>query len=72
MWQYTDGALGPKPHTVRCDRDKFNGSEAQLRKLWGVQAHHKGRETDWKAARPDCLPLNFDLITRMRKAANFR
>jgi lysozyme len=39
MWQYTDGALGPKPHTVkgigRCDRDKFNGSEAQLRKLWG-------------------------------------
>jgi lysozyme len=40
MWQYTDGALGPKPHVVkgigRCDRDKFNGSEAQLRKLWGV------------------------------------
>ena len=39
MWQYTDGAVGPKPHTVkgigRCDRDKFNGSEAQLRKLWG-------------------------------------
>src|SRR5262244_3478624 len=38
IWQYTDGALGPKPHTVkgigRCDRDKFNGSEAQLRKLW--------------------------------------
>jgi GH25 family lysozyme M1 (1,4-beta-N-acetylmuramidase) len=46
MWQYTDGALGPKPHTVkgigRCDRDKFNGSEAQLRKLWGAKAHHKG------------------------------
>src|SRR5260370_35094061 len=40
MWQYTDGALGPKPHTVkglgRCDRDKFNGSETELRKLWGA------------------------------------
>jgi lysozyme len=38
MWQYTDGALGPRPHEVkgigRCDRDKFNGTEAQLRKLW--------------------------------------
>jgi lysozyme len=40
MWQYTDGGYGSEPHTVdgigRCDRDKFNGSEAQLRKLWGV------------------------------------
>ena len=40
MWQYTDGAVGPEPHKVngigRCDRDKFNGSEAQLRMLWGV------------------------------------
>jgi lysozyme len=40
FWQYTDGAIGPKPHEVngvgRCDRDKFNGTEAQLRKLWGV------------------------------------
>jgi lysozyme len=40
MWQYTDGKLGPKPHSVNgiglCDRDRFNGSEAQLRKLWGV------------------------------------
>ena len=38
MWQYTDGAFGPEPHNVsgvgRCDRDKFNGSESQLRKLW--------------------------------------
>jgi lysozyme len=36
--QYTDGAFGPNPHEVagvgRCDRDKFNGTEAQLRKLW--------------------------------------
>jgi GH25 family lysozyme M1 (1,4-beta-N-acetylmuramidase) len=40
MWQYTDGALGPEPHTVagvgRCDRDKFNGELEGLRKLWGV------------------------------------
>ncbi len=38
MWQYTDGAIGPAPHQVsgigRCDRDKFNGSMTQLRKLW--------------------------------------
>ena len=38
MWQYTDGAFGPEPHKVagigRCDRDKFNGDEAQLKKLW--------------------------------------
>ena len=38
MWQYTDGAVGPQPHKVLgiglCDRDKFNGNEAQLRKLW--------------------------------------
>jgi lysozyme len=40
MWQYTDGVIGPEPHKVdslgRCDRDKFNGTEAQLRKVWGV------------------------------------
>jgi lysozyme len=39
MWQYTDGAVGPEPHRVagigRCDRNKFNGSENNLRKLWG-------------------------------------
>ncbi len=38
MWQYTDGAVGPQPHSVagigNCDRDKFNGSEDQLRVLW--------------------------------------
>jgi lysozyme len=38
MWQYTDGASGPQPHQVNgighCDRDKFNGTEAQLRTLW--------------------------------------
>lgn len=40
MWQYTDGGLGPQPHSVkgigRCDRDRFNGSLKNLRKLWGA------------------------------------
>lgn len=38
--QYTDGNAGDQPHQVpgigRCDRDKFNGDEADLQKLWGV------------------------------------
>ena len=29
-------ALHPVEGIGHCDRDKFNGSEAQLRKLWGV------------------------------------
>jgi lysozyme len=41
MWQYTDGNVGPQPHYVpgigHCDRDKFNGSMDQLRKLWVKQ-----------------------------------
>ena len=40
LWQYTDGAIGPEPHKVagigRCDRDQFNGTEAELRTRWGV------------------------------------
>lgn len=40
MWQYTDGAVGPIPHTVagigRCDRNKFKVSETNLRKLWEI------------------------------------
>lgn len=39
MWQYTDGSAGAQPHQVtgigRCDRDKFNGDEAELRTFWG-------------------------------------
>ena len=38
MWQYTDGNLGLAPHEVPgigfCDRDKFNGDQTQLEKLW--------------------------------------
>jgi lysozyme len=38
FWQYTDGVHGPEPHRVNgvgvCDRNQFNGSLAQLRKLW--------------------------------------
>lgn len=40
MWQYTDGANGPQPHSVPgaglCDRDQFNGDLRGLRALWGV------------------------------------
>jgi lysozyme len=40
LWQYTDGNLGPDPHTVpgigACDRDKFNGDLDGLKALWGV------------------------------------
>ncbi len=42
MWQYTDGNVGPQPHSVNgignCDRDKFNGTEDQLRALWLTSA----------------------------------
>ncbi len=38
LWQYTDGAAGDAPHEVpgigRCDRDKYFGTEAQLRAFW--------------------------------------
>jgi GH25 family lysozyme M1 (1,4-beta-N-acetylmuramidase) len=40
FWQYTDGVHGSVPRSVdgvgRCDRNKFNGSLAQLKRLWGV------------------------------------
>lgn len=40
FWQYTDGNIGDQPHQVpgigRCDRNKFNGSLAGLKRLWGV------------------------------------
>lgn len=39
MWQYTDGQVGPEPHSVagigNCDRDQFNGEMDALSKLWG-------------------------------------
>jgi len=39
LWQYTDGGVGPEPHSVdgigRCDRDYFNGTTAQLKSWWG-------------------------------------
>jgi lysozyme len=38
LWQYTDGEVGPEPHTVAgigpCDRSQFNGTIGQLRKRW--------------------------------------
>jgi lysozyme len=39
FWQYTDGMHGSEPHQVNgighCDRDKFNGDLAALKKFWG-------------------------------------
>ncbi|HEX8707106.1 MAG TPA: glycoside hydrolase family 25 protein [Pyrinomonadaceae bacterium] len=39
MWQYTDGTVGPEPHSVagigNCDRDMFNGELEDLQRLWG-------------------------------------
>ncbi len=40
FWQYTDGALGSGPYSFegvgRCDRDKFNGTEADLVAFWAA------------------------------------
>lgn len=42
LWQYTDGNVGPDPHTVNgvgpCDRDQFNGDLTALQTLWGYPA----------------------------------
>ncbi len=42
MWQYTDGNVGPQPHSIagigNCDRDQFNGTVEELKQLWGVAA----------------------------------
>lgn len=41
FWQYTDGNAGAQPHQVpgigRCDRNKFNGDLAALKRLWGIR-----------------------------------
>jgi lysozyme len=46
FWQYTDGNVGPQPHSVdgigNCDRDQFNGSIENLQKLWGVATEAAG------------------------------
>lgn len=38
LWQYTDGGVGPQPHSVNgigtCDRNQFNGTDAQLTAWW--------------------------------------
>ena len=40
MWQWTDGAAGKNPQPVpgigHCDRNRFNGTIDQLKKLWGA------------------------------------
>lgn len=46
LWQYTDGNVGPEPHSVdgigNCDRDQFNGAIEALQKLWGVATEAAG------------------------------
>lgn len=38
LWQYTDGNVGPNPHSVagvgNCDRDMYNGDLAALQRWW--------------------------------------
>jgi lysozyme len=62
MWQYTDGGMGPEPHTVdgigRCDRDKFNGALARLEALWGIRPPARvgrGRRAGARARRRKAL-----------------
>ncbi len=50
MWQYTNGEVGPEPHSVNgignCDRDQFNGPVEGLQKLWGYAAANATDATD--------------------------
>jgi lysozyme len=38
LWQYTDGNIGPAPHSVpgigNCDRDVYNGTREELLQKW--------------------------------------
>jgi lysozyme len=56
MWQYTDGQVGPEPHTVngvgKCDRDQFNGTIEELRQLWGYAAANAADVADTTDAPP--------------------
>jgi lysozyme len=40
LWQYTDGGVGPAPHSVNgigsCDREFYSGTNAQLKTWWGT------------------------------------
>ena len=42
FWQYTDGNIGPEPHSVAgigaCDRDQYNGTIDGLRAFWAANA----------------------------------
>ena len=57
MWQYTNGEVGPEPHSVNgignCDRDQFNGAIEGLQKLWGYATDNAtGTSTGTSAASP--------------------
>ena len=42
LWQYTDGSAGLTPHEVagigNCDRDLFNGTQAELEAFWAANS----------------------------------
>lgn len=54
IWQYTDGKLGPAPHTVSgiglCDRDRFNGDLSALQQFWGITAEIDSESDDADSA----------------------
>lgn len=54
FWQYTDGNVGPQPHSVpgigNCDRDQFNGTLDGLQKLWRVAVVAAGGATEGDTA----------------------
>jgi lysozyme len=49
MWQYTDGNVGPQPHSVagigKCDRDQFNGTPEELTAFWKAPVPVDGPQT---------------------------
>jgi lysozyme len=48
LWQFTDGSAGPEPHQTpgvgRCDRDRFQGGEAELKNQWPFTRRDEGIE----------------------------
>jgi lysozyme len=60
MWQYTNGQVGPEPHSVagigNCDRDKFNGDMDGLKRLWGYEATDSTDSTSETSASDNANP----------------
>jgi lysozyme len=76
FWQYTDGIFGPEPHTVpgigRCDRNKFNGTEAELLSFWTAGQKAGSRPTTAPvmpdASVPDTSALSASSTTSSRRS----